>query len=915
MQSGRLSLAPWPSGPAEQQQDVEEDDNRQASDNSSTRFSNQSKLLEQAKKLRAEAESMERAGKEELKQQQHQQEKEEDDGRIIPPTSSSFLEAFASNRDLTKLKQQFDKNYNKKNNISEKIYVAEEKELLLDLKEILSSRSDSNSSSLPSLVVTIKTDDSLPSLTTTAPTTTTTTHLPIAPSPSPRRVRINYAEASEELLKEYGLAKMFIKMAVNNLVQSVEDPKLRQIYYYCLLKEILKVSGSDDVPLGKLGEKFSENGEGWLEVEKHVQEILAEEAAIEEEEEEEDDEEDRQLQHSVTHSIRSSDTIAKKEETVRSTLNVDLALENNVNLLNQLEAANKAAENGTPVVVNNVSLAALRDIVKLNTVFLESSQAMTEKGGNIEEALQAYLKVYNTSMNEKQNEINNSMEVLKKKDDNNKDAKVNNNDNKDKDAKQPFLLFDRSANTPDWVNVSSASEEFLRLAFPSESRQKGEEITRKGAGLLQAVLLKDLFTTYSVRRFDGAVIFNGEMNRGYTPETLQANITERLKQYNLTEALDFSILEDDVYPPSDSMDLETIMTYVVEDPTTAVVLYPASWTPRANMVYDQPNKMIRSFLTAFAFGTSVSFAISCSNIITPQGLRLDDLWTSFFPLLFGISGINFLTEIVELTVASMKSVKLDITRVPSLNLFNFGTRSVLTTLARDRKDIFDLAWFSWSTGTVTSFIAVLLGIYFTKTASPEMVQSFPTIPSSIFELNTIIRQLFNGLMPNVLAVSEAGKAETNVHLHWLAIVGMSGFISQVFQLLPLDSSAGSKMTLGALGAQLHRISRGLMNLTKIIFMVAVLLNIKAITSIPQTFDIEAVTIDFFLFSQLCGLELDLPVRNAMTPIGDLRMVAYFAAVSILVISFVPVDNINQHSLQSAYDSAASFFSSFQHYLP
>ena len=49
--------------------------------------------------------------------------------------------------------------------------------------------------------------------------------------------------------------------------------------------------------------------------------------------------------------------------------------------------------------------------------------------------------------------------------------------------------------------------------------------------------------------------------------------------------------------------------------------------------------------------------------------------------------------------------------------------------------------------------------------------------------------------PNLDSISGGGGVDaTLVHLHWLVIVGVMSFVSSVLQLIPLDNSAGSKLT-------------------------------------------------------------------------------------------------------------------------
>ena len=87
------------------------------------------------------------------------------------------------------------------------------------------------------------------------------------------------------------------------------------------------------------------------------------------------------------------------------------------------------------------------------------------------------------------------------------------------------------------------------------------------------------------------------------------------------------------------------------------------------------------------------------------------------------------------------------------------------------------------------------------------------MPIAVLKLNSIMAQLLSNTFPalagaistsvmvnpglesiNSGVLGGGGVDATLVHLHWLVIVGVMTFISSVLQLIPLDNSAGSKMT-------------------------------------------------------------------------------------------------------------------------
>lgn len=99
-----------------------------------------------------------------------------------------------------------------------------------------------------------------------------------------------------------------------------------------------------------------------------------------------------------------------------------------------------------------------------------------------------------------------------------------------------------------------------------------------------------------------------------------------------------------------------------------------------------------------------------------------------------------------------------------------------------------------------------------------MINTFPTVPIAMLKVNSIMAQLLSNsfpalaaaisssvtVNPNLDSISSGvlgggGVDATLVHLHWLVIVGVMSFVSSVLQLIPLDNSAGSKLT----GVRIH----------------------------------------------------------------------------------------------------------------
>jgi hypothetical protein len=139
-------------------------------------------------------------------------------------------------------------------------------------------------------------------------------------------------------------------------------------------------------------------------------------------------------------------------------------------------------------------------------------------------------------------------------------------------------------------------------------------------------------------------------------------------------------------------------------------------------------------------------------------------------------------------------VLVDQTALPSLSqaLFNFGKRSTYLTPPSDRKDMFDIALSGVVASLTLSGGAIYAGLQLTSRVGESALLSLPTVPATFLQVNTVISQLFDGKMTQLTDAAQGvlTGAPPAVHLHWLAIAGISTFVATTLQLIPLNNSAG-----------------------------------------------------------------------------------------------------------------------------
>ena len=118
-------------------------------------------------------------------------------------------------------------------------------------------------------------------------------------------------------------------------------------------------------------------------------------------------------------------------------------------------------------------------------------------------------------------------------------------------------------------------------------------------------------------------------------------------------------------------------------------------------------------------------------------------------------------------------------------------------MPKNRNEMFDIALVGVAVPLLSALVLMVYGIQLTTQADSVVAASFPTLPVSLLKVNAIVSNVFLPAFPGLMKGN--GITSETVHLHWLAIVGAVSFIANTLQLLPLDNSAGSKMSYAALG--------------------------------------------------------------------------------------------------------------------
>ena len=430
-------------------------------------------------------------------------------------------------------------------------------------------------------------------------------------------------------------------------------------------------------------------------------------------------------------------------------------------------------------------------------------------------------------------------------------------------------------------------------------------------------------------------------------ELFAAEVAARFECCNFKDEVDYLIIRNEVYPSLENGLQAAALDSLVQS-APAVMVFPRSWNTTAADVVNNPLKTLwRQLISSAAVVSSMAFATGRVDLIdsaNPDLINTAVVTSTVFPMAVTAVLIANLASFAEFLVAKSKKVELSQAFIPSFSLFNYGQRSTLLTRPRNRNDLFDIAAAGTGTALVLSLAAVYAGLSLTQGVPKEVISSeFPTVPVSLLQLNTVLAQIFEPLYGSLygattivtttaadaLPVTTAGAAgdvvtavgnvvsssvdgggggggldaaasaaasaaglsqvvvDTTVHVHWLAVVGAASFISTVFSLLPVDNSAGSKLSYSALGRESWQLVSGLAGLFKLAFFTLMIFNVGGFAA-SNLLTRPKLMLDYVLFSQLVNSDRESQIAtDSLSELDTGRKYLYYGLMSLLALSLFP----------------------------
>ena len=453
-------------------------------------------------------------------------------------------------------------------------------------------------------------------------------------------------------------------------------------------------------------------------------------------------------------------------------------------------------------------------------------------------------------------------------------------------------------------SINTSVERFISSYFDKECLDNSDsQIDRSLAAKFQNELLREIFVVHSIRHYKGVTIFNGRFLPSYQNSSkdgdsdgsdtkfhhICSQLHDNFCSHPISEHMRYTIMMNEKIPDMDK-GLEEAALDMLLGSNPSIIIYPTVY--KSNILMTTINPLFyfwKDILSTFSILSSTIFAISClvpfANMNDNLNLNVNE-WSSIVPILIIPLMMLSLSSFIETIVAKSKGIDVTNTVIPSSSslLPNFGSRSIYLNMPKNRRDLFDISVVHVAMSYLSSLILMILGIILSTQASSEELLLYPTVPISLFKCNSIVKVLFESIFPGLFF-----SGGDLIHIHWFAIVGTVSFIGNSLQLLPIDNSYGSKLTLSFLGKDNFEIFDGVINVLKVLILIPVII----ISFGDEISAGSKLLIDFLLVSLLVNENYNQVCIDNINGLDRNRKRIFCGVVVFAILQCIPIEYLDR----------------------
>jgi len=271
---------------------------------------------------------------------------------------------------------------------------------------------------------------------------------------------------------------------------------------------------------------------------------------------------------------------------------------------------------------------------------------------------------------------------------------------------------------------------------------------------------------------------------------------------------------------------------------------------------------------------TLAYSISCfalnpnffSSIVEQNDISV---LIACFPVFVGVLAIQAIHEVAQYFMAKRAGIKIGIpVLLPSFQIGTFGSIVPLRSFPASRAALLDFALSGPLAGLLASIALMVGGVLATVYASSDALTHFPVVPVALLKASYFVGSLLSILAPKTMILPSSQP----VPIHPLFVIGFAGFISNALNMLPIGRLDGGRAYTAVFGARNATLA-SLLTLT-----LMVLLSLTGMSSIAIFWGALVV-----LFQR----QPDIPVRNEVTEVDDVRVGVYVATLALTIMALAP----------------------------
>lgn len=372
---------------------------------------------------------------------------------------------------------------------------------------------------------------------------------------------------------------------------------------------------------------------------------------------------------------------------------------------------------------------------------------------------------------------------------------------------------------------------------------------------------------------DGGYIIRGENKRKTATQLLEV-IDEKLAKESPQWKDSFQISFVEIYADSSEQ--------LFED---ALLITPNKFAPLSNKLFAGVVTAVSLFssfvycIDTFSENEAVMKRLKEASEQAASGIvgAYDLTWFNelLVPMLVTLGLAQGLHEAGHLVMAWSKGIKVTPpTILPSQALPYLSFQNRIKTSPKDYTDLYDFAFAGPVTGLTVSFIALLFGLQLTTEVDQSVAQLLPSLPVGFITQSTLGGTIVDLLLGGGDGILINQDPSTQIPLHPVAIGGFIGMIIHAFDLVPIGSTDGGRMSQAVLGRVWH------LTFSSLVFTVLFLSSL-----FNDGFNLLLGFLFIYSFTQR---DMEIPCRNEIDRVDTGRAVAAFVSWILAALILCPL---------------------------